>query len=103
MVGDVITLSNGGGTVTLPAASAPDSDPDPSNELNTALSLDGNNNVLTVTDGGGPLTADLTPLVNDADADPEDEEDTDIDEENEADVEGELDADGELEEEPSVL
>lgn len=48
-----------------------DADNDPANEVNTAIGLTGTN--LSITDGGGTLTQDLSSLVDDADADPANE------------------------------
>ncbi|MCR9172439.1 MAG: tail fiber domain-containing protein [bacterium] len=48
-----------------------DADADPSNELNTGVSLNGT--TLEVVDAGGTQTADLSSLVNDADSDPTNE------------------------------
>ena len=53
--GSNITLSDGGGTVSIN-----DGDSDPSNEYNTGVSLSGT--TLSVTDGGGNQTVDLNGL-----------------------------------------
>lgn len=42
-----------------------DADPDPTNELNSSLVLNGTN--LEITDGGGTISTDLSPLINDGD------------------------------------
>lgn len=60
-------LVNDSGFITSPD----DADPDPTNELNTGISLTGT--TLIVTDAGGSQSVDLSPLqdgVTDADADP---------------------------------
>ena len=59
-VGSDVTLSDGGGTVSIN-----DADANPANELNTSVALNGTN--LEVTDAGGALGADLSSLVNDND------------------------------------
>jgi len=48
-----------------------DADPDPANELNATVVLNGA--TLEVSDAGGTLTADLSSLVDDADPDPANE------------------------------
>jgi hypothetical protein len=63
-------LVNDSGFITSPD----DADPDPTNELNTGISLTGT--TLIVTDAGGSQSVDLSPLqdgVTDADADPTNE------------------------------
>ncbi|MBT3878399.1 MAG: hypothetical protein HOI47_04065, partial [Candidatus Scalindua sp.] len=62
-VGDDVTLSNGGGTISVA-----DGDNNSANELNTGASLTGTD--LKISDAGGDKTVDLSSLVNDADADP---------------------------------
>ena len=59
-----ITIS-GGNSITF---SRDDGDSDATNERNTALTLSGT--TLQLTDSGGTLSADLSTLVDDADADP---------------------------------
>ncbi|MEQ8908421.1 MAG: hypothetical protein RIC95_04460, partial [Vicingaceae bacterium] len=54
--GSDLTLSNGGGTVNID-----DADADASNELNTALTLNGT--TLEITDAGGTITEDLSSLA----------------------------------------
>ncbi|PCJ64375.1 MAG: hypothetical protein COA58_13560 [Bacteroidetes bacterium] len=65
--GTSLTLSDGGGSVTLPSGGA-DADADPTNEIQT-LSLSGTS--LTLSDGGGSVT--LPSGSADADADPTNE------------------------------
>ena len=63
--GSDVTLSDGGGTVSVD-----DADADATNELNTGVSLNGT--TLEISDAGGTLSTDLSSLqdgVNDADAD----------------------------------
>lgn len=48
-----------------------DDDPDPTNELNTSVNLNGTN--LEVSDAGGTIIQDLSSLVDDADSDPTNE------------------------------
>lgn len=64
---DQLSLSNGGGTVTIPTSV----DNSPTNELNTSVVLNGT--TLETTDAGGTRETDLSPLVDDADADPANE------------------------------
>ncbi len=60
-------LTNDSGFIT----NADDADADPTNEFNTGASLAGN--TLTIIDGGGGQSVDLSALVDDADADPSNE------------------------------
>ncbi|MBI3133204.1 MAG: hypothetical protein HYZ14_00870 [Bacteroidetes bacterium] len=62
-VGNIITLSNGGGAVT---DDVNDADASPTNELNTGATLVGT--TLNITDAGGTLAVNLSSLGNDADA-----------------------------------
>jgi hypothetical protein len=55
-VGNTVSLSNGGGSFTVD-----DADADASNELNTGVALTGNN--LEITDAGGTISVDLSPLA----------------------------------------
>jgi microcystin-dependent protein len=57
--GSNVTLSNGGGSVSIN-----DADSNPTNEHNTNITLTGN--TLNIIDGGGTQSIDLTPLVNSA-------------------------------------
>lgn len=65
-VGNIVTLSNGGGSVNIN-----DADANPANELNQSLTLTGQ--TLFLTDAGGTLSVDLSPLGDDADPDPANE------------------------------
>jgi hypothetical protein len=67
-VGQVVSLTNGGGAFT---DEIDDADSDPANEFNTTVSLVGT--TLLITDAGGTLNADLSSLSGDADADPNNE------------------------------
>lgn len=67
-VGNIITLSNGGGAVT---DDVNDADASPTNELNTSASLVGT--TLNITDAGGTISVNLSSLGNDADASPTNE------------------------------
>ena len=53
-----------------------DADPDPANELNTSIVLNGT--TLELSDAGATLTADLSSLVEDADPDPANELNTSV-------------------------
>jgi microcystin-dependent protein len=53
-----------------------DADPDPANELNTTVILNGTS--LEVTDAGGTIVEDLSSLVDDADPDPANELNTTV-------------------------
>ena len=64
-VGQIVTLSNGGGAFTDDVT---DADSDPTNEYNGTLQLVGQS--LQLTDGGGTISADLSGLTGDADGDP---------------------------------
>lgn len=55
IVGSVLTLSNGGGSVTIPSGG------NPTDELNTSVVLNGTD--LEITDTGGTLSADLSSIV----------------------------------------
>lgn len=73
-VGQVVTLSLGGGAFT---DDVDDADNNPANEFNTGVTLVGT--TLQITDGGGIVSADLSTLqdgVNDADSDPTNEYNT---------------------------
>jgi len=48
-----------------------DGDPDPTNELISDVTLDGTQ--LTINEAGNASTVDLSPLLNDADANPTNE------------------------------
>lgn len=67
-VGQVVTLSDGGGAFT---DDVDDADNDPLNETNTNLQLSGT--TLLLTDADGTLNVDLSSLGDDADADPTNE------------------------------
>lgn len=67
-VGNIITLSNGGGAIT---DDVNDADASPTNELNTNIFLTGT--TLTIQDAGGNLSVSLAALGNDADASPTNE------------------------------
>jgi hypothetical protein len=67
-VGQIVTLSNGGGAFT---DDVNDADSNPNNELNTSFVLVGT--TLQLTDAGGILNADLSSIANDADSDPNNE------------------------------
>ncbi|MEQ8415601.1 MAG: tail fiber domain-containing protein, partial [Imperialibacter sp.] len=60
------TLSISGGTAADLSSLVNDADPDPNNELNTTFAFSGNN--LQLTDAGGTLSADLTPYLDNTDA-----------------------------------
>ncbi|MEQ9494777.1 MAG: hypothetical protein RJP96_14325, partial [Algiphilus sp.] len=60
------TLSISGGTAADLSSLVNDADPDPDNELNTTFAFSGNN--LQLTDAGGTLSADLTPYMDNTDA-----------------------------------
>ena len=66
---DVLEITGGSGSVDL-SFYGDDADPNPANELNTNLALNGS--ILELTDAGGVLTADLGSLT-DADPDPANE------------------------------
>lgn len=70
-VGNIITLSNGGGAVT---DDVDDADASPSNELNTGITLTGT--TLSIIDAGGTQSVSLATLGNDADANPSNEYNT---------------------------
>ncbi|UKN01761.1 DUF1566 domain-containing protein [Paracrocinitomix mangrovi] len=72
-VGQIVTLSNGGGAFT---DDVDDADADPTNEYNTGVALVGT--TLQVTDGGSTISTDLSSLANDADNDPTNEYNTNI-------------------------
>lgn len=61
-LGQVVTLSNGGGAFT---DDVNDADADPSNELNTGLTLVGT--TLQITDAAGTLSQDLSSLITGGD------------------------------------
>ena len=66
--GNEVTLSQDGGSFT---DEVEDADANSTNELNTAVVLDGTE--LLISDAGGTINTDLGALVDDADADPENE------------------------------
>ena len=74
------TLSQVGNSVTLSngggTVSVDDGDSDSANEYNTGISFDGTS--LTVTDAGGPQTVDISGLEDDADPDPNNELNTSV-------------------------
>jgi hypothetical protein len=72
-VGQIVTLSSGGGAFT---DDVDDADNNPTNEFNATLTLVGT--TLQLADGGGTLNADLTSIQDDADADPTNEFNTSI-------------------------
>ena len=57
--GSVVTLSDGGGSVSVD-----DADASPTNERNTSLTFDSTSNVLSLQDAGGTLTASLGSLAS---------------------------------------
>ncbi len=68
--GTVLSLSNGGGAVTIPLGGGDDADADPTNEIQN-LTFDNETNELTLTNGGGSVT--IPTGGTDADADPTNE------------------------------
>lgn len=64
--GNVVTLSNGGGSFI---DEVNDADADPLNEIITGVSFNAATGQFQLSDAGGTYTIDLSSLVNDADAD----------------------------------
>ncbi|MEZ4924241.1 MAG: hypothetical protein R2780_13800 [Crocinitomicaceae bacterium] len=67
-VGQIVSLSNGGGAFT---DDVNDADASVTNELNTGFTLVGT--TLQITDAGGTLSANLSSIANDADSNPTNE------------------------------